>query len=596
MAASIVLLFSMPIQAGEAGLDSMVVTASPMQSTLSDGLQSVTVIDRARIEATPAITLAELLAMVPGMDVRRRGASGVQADIGIRGTAYEQTLLLVNGIPLKDPQTGHHDLNLPVAPEHIERIEVIRGPGGIAWGGVATGGLVNIITRRPEATELGAQVRAGSFATRGGQFHVGTGGRESGHLLSASVEVSDGHLPESRADSDLRRAMYTGHALLDPVGLTWGIGAEDKDFGAWKFYTADFPDQREETASRLAYLAAASQVESWDLAARIFWRGHDDWFLTRVGEIDFINEHQTDVRGLRVDARGDLGQGVLAVGAGLTREWIESSALDDHRRTESSAWAAYRQDVGQGSSLEIGANAVRFGDHGSELLPSIALGHRLSDHWQAHLSSARTARVPSWTERFLVTGGNVGNPDLEPERSLLHEAGLRYLAGQHRLAMALFERRTTDLIDWARQRGEVTWRADNFAGHRSRGGEIEWRWMPANHSWINHLGASWTALTTRLDDGGRELKYALDFPRHAWTADGQFELGARLELSVNARRVQRRAGNRGTLLAARLARQFGAVQLHVEGNNLFDEALIEAGFDTVPGRGVFAGMSWRMRP
>lgn len=581
---------------GSDELDRVIVTTSPTGSTLTDALKSVTVIDRAEIEAVPAANLAELLASVPGVDIRRRGASGVQADVGIRGTAYEQTLVLINGVPLKDPQTGHHDLNLPIPLEHIERIEVVRGPGGIAWGGNATGGLINIITRQPDGTEFGAGIRAGSFSTRGGRIHVGTGDQQGGHLLSASMAVSDGHRPEGRADSNLRRVFYSGQSRFETGSLAWGLGAEDKDFGAWKFYTADFPDQREETASRLAYLSGGWQLATWDVEGRLYWRGHDDWFRTRVGELDFINEHDTDVRGMQLSGRSELGPGVLATGVGLTRERIESSALDDHRRTESSFWVAYRQPLGRRASMEAGVNAVHFSEQDTELLPSVGIGYHLTDRWHAHLSSARTARVPSWTERFLETGGNVGRPELASERSTLGEAGFRYTAGEHRVAAAVFERRTERLIDWARQPGDVTWRADNFDGHGSRGGEIEWRWRPLPWSRVRQLSASWTAMASRLHDDGREIKYALDYPRHAWSLNALFALGSDLELSTSARRLHRGSDNRATLLAMRLARQLGDVRAYIEGTNLLDEEVIETGFDSIPGRAVFAGVSWSLLP
>ncbi len=576
------------------GLDPIVVTASPVGNTLSESLQSVNVMTRVEIEAAPAATLAELLVMVAGVDIRRRGGAGVQADVGIRGTAYEQTLVLVNGVPLKDPQTGHHDLNVPVPLEQVERIEVVRGPGGIAYGGNATGGLVNIVTREPTETEYGVGLRAGSFSTRDVRAHVGGSGASSGHLLSASAHVSDGHLPKSRSDSDLRQAMYTGHAHFEAGSLTWGLGAEDKEFGAWKFYTADFPDQREEISSRLAYVAGQTRIGEWEVAPRVFWRGHEDWFRTMVGETAFINEHETDVRGVQLGSRRAVGAGTLAFGAALTRENIESSALDDHRRTETSAWLVHRQALGERANLEAGLNVIEFSDYGSELLPSVGIGYRFSPNWQGFLSSTRSARVPSWTEQFLLTGGNVGSPDLQPERSAYHEAGLRFIDRDHRLAVAVFERRTDRLIDWARDPGSVTWMADNFDGHRTRGGEIEWRWQPRELTGIRYLSASWTTLSTRLDDRGQDIKYALDYPRQSLTAAGLFELAAGFELSVNARRVERKSANRATLIAARAQRQFGNVQAFVEGSNLLDELIVEAGFAALPGRAVFAGVNWQI--
>lgn len=577
----------------QAVLDPIVVTASPVGTVLSDSLQSVHVISRVDIEAMPAATLADLLVMVAGVDVRRRGAAGVQADVGIRGTAYEQTLVLINGVPLRDPQTGHHDLNIPVPLEQVERIEVVRGPGGIAYGGHATGGLINVITRKPVGTEYGAGVRVGSFSTREISAHAGGLGTRGSHLLSASRLVSDGHLPESRSDSDLRRAMYTGHATFASGSLRWGLGAEDKAFGAWKFYTADYPDQREEVSSRLAYVSGLAEVSGWELSPRLFWRRHEDWFRTMVGEVAFVNEHETDVHGIQLGARRALGSGVLALGATVIREDIESSALDDHHRSEASVWAAHRQALGERVSLELGINAVDFSDYGRELLPSAGVGYRFSPRWQGFVSLARSARVPSWTEQYLLTGGNVGSPDLEPERSSYQEAGLRFIDREHLWAVALFERRSDRLIDWARESGSVTWVADNFDGHRTRGGEIEWRWQPREQAGIHYLSASWTTLTTRLDDRGQEIKYALDYPRRNWTLSGLFDVAAGFELSLSARWIERASDNRATLLAARLQRQSGNVLAFVEASNLLDEEVIESGFAPLPGRAVFAAVSWQ---
>ena len=115
--------------------------------------QNITLITRANIQATPARSLQELLAFTPGIDVRQRGISGVQADIGIRGGSFEQTLLLVNGIKLSDPQTGHHMMNIPVPLQAIERIDVLKGQGSRIFGQNAYAGAINIITALPEKNQ-----------------------------------------------------------------------------------------------------------------------------------------------------------------------------------------------------------------------------------------------------------------------------------------------------------------------------------------------------------------------------------------------------------------------------------------------------------
>ncbi|MBK1734637.1 hypothetical protein CKO15_04915 [Halorhodospira abdelmalekii] len=580
-------------------LEPVVITSSPSSAADRESVQSVSVISRSDIESVPAATLADLLSTVAGVDVRRRGGAGVQADIGIRGTAYEQTLVLLNGIPLRDPQTGHHDLNLPLPLEQIERIEIVRGPGGIQHGGHATGGLINVITREPDGGEHGFTIRGGSFATRGLHAHTGYGDGRSGHLLSGSIEVSDGHLSGSRADSDLRQMSYTGYAHLDAGSLSWGVGAEERAFGAWKFYTADFPEQREKTASRLAYLSGRSEIGEWSIAPRIFWRGHEDWFSTQVGDDEHINEHETDVRGVQLASERSIGSDEtahVALGVGVIGERIESSALDDHRRQESTAWIAHRQALWSGRGVfEAGLNGVRFSDYGNEWLPSFGFGYRFSERWRASFSSARSVRVASWTEQHLSTSGNVGNPELAPERSDLHEVALHFTTGDHRLTGALFERRTDDLIDWGRDPGSVEWKADNFDGHRTRGGEIEWRWQPADGAVIRSLGVAWTGIETRLDEEGMEIKYALDYPRQTLVLNGLFDLAAAGELSVQARGVDRTSSGRAALISARLQRQFAAVALFVEGTNLLDEEVIEAGFAPQPGRALFVGLSWRAR-
>ncbi|WP_376693003.1 TonB-dependent receptor plug domain-containing protein [Wenzhouxiangella sp. EGI_FJ10409] len=570
-------------------LDPLLVSASPAGDSLADRFQSVTVIGREQIETWPAATLSGLLAGVAGVDVRRRGEPGVQADVGIRGTGFEQTVILLDGMPMGDPQTGHHNLNLPVPVDHIERIEVVKGPGAMAYGGNATGGVINIVTRRGGDASLAGQVRTGSHDTRSGGFSAAAPWGDSDHRLSLDHLRTDGHLSGRRADAELNRGLYTGGAGLGETDLRWGLGAEDRDFGAWKFYTADFPDQRERTQSRTAWLAADTDAGDWTLTPQLWWREHDDWFRTLVAGNAFINRHATRVQGLRLSGRRDWGGGVSALGVSHSRQRIDSNALDRHDRDETQAWLVHRQPLGERTAVEAGVSLVDYSDYGRYGLPTLAVRHRLNERWTAFASWARSARVPSYTELFLQTGGNLGNPELEPERSDYAEAGLRFRVGAHRINLAAFERRTDTLIDWAREPGEVQWQAGQFDGHRSRGGELEWRWFPEQR-WLERVDLAATVLDTELDARGLEIKYALDYPERGVTGGAVWRLGESVRLTTRARYQDRNTGESGTLVDLRLGWRASKVELFVEGNNLLDKRLVEAGFAPLPGRWLYAGI------
>ncbi len=595
----LVLMIVVPVQLGQlpairpAVLEPLTVTAGPFETALEDSFQSVAVITREHIERAPAASLAEVLATAAGVDIRRRGAVGVQADIGIRGTAYEQTLLMIDGIPLRDVQTGHHNMNLPVPLEHIERIEIIKGPGAMVFGGQATGGVINIVTRDDDSVRRAARLRVGRYQFAEGAGSLGFAGAASGHRISAEAQRSDGHLSDQPTDFTAARAHYTGRSRSDHVSLFWGLGIDDRDFGAFKFYTADFPDQREQTRTRLAYGGAELPLGDWRLDVRSWWRGHEDWFRTQVGSAAFINEHETRIAGISASASRQWDQGRSILGLNQQRQRIDSNALGQDRRLERSVWLAHRQTLSKTLAAEAGLTLIDYRDDGRFWLPSVGIRYRPANAWTLFAASARSVRLPSYTELNLVSGGNVGNPALEVERSQFHEVGARTALDRHRIELALFDRRTRNLIDWARQPGEVTWRAANFDGHRTRGGQIQWRWLAPGPTWLEAISLSHVRLNTRLENDGRQIKYALDFARQASSLNAVLVAGERTRLSGELRHVRRNSGQSSLLAAARLSIERGDIEWFVEGNNLLDREVAEAGFAPLPGRWLFAGIAWR---
>ena len=577
-----------------ARLDTLQITASPVNTAASEAMRSVVVIGREEIERAAASTLADLLARQPGLSIQRRGAPGVQADLGIRGSSFEQTLILIDGVPIQNPQTGHHNLDVPVPLAHIERIEIVKGPGAIQYGGSATGGVVNLITRQPQGREMDAQAAIGSHATRQFDARLADAWGASTHGLSASALDSDGDNRAGPSDARIRQALYTGANTREAVRLDWGAGALDKDFGAWGFYSAEYPDARERTRSRLVWAGIEAGRGAWRFTGRLHFDRHDDWFLTRIGARDYINEHQTQVAGFQSTLHREDASGVTAIGADLRRERLESNALHDHRRDKSSFWLLRHQQLGEHTRAEASLSRAGFDDTRSHWLPALALAHEFSPAWRGFAAAARSARAPSYTELFLATAANRGNATLRPETSDYAELGAEGAAGGHSLQLALYQRRTHDLIDWSRVPGSVAWIASNVEGYRGRGFEANWHWRPALY-WLDSLALGYDRLRVSLDDAGREVKYAGQVPSHTWLAQARMNLGANLNLDLDLRRPHYANQEPATLAGLTLGWQGKRLRVFVQARNLLDEDVVETGFAPIPGRWIGAGFGFTLR-
>lgn len=119
------------------------------------------------VQLLPVKTVADLLQYIPGIDVRQRGASGVQMDPSIRGGSAKQVKVLLNGIDMTDPQTEHYTMDIPIDAPVIERIEVLQGTN---YAIDAFSGAINIVTKsidrytdRIQSIDITAQMTAGEY-------------------------------------------------------------------------------------------------------------------------------------------------------------------------------------------------------------------------------------------------------------------------------------------------------------------------------------------------------------------------------------------------------------------------------------------------
>ena len=128
-------------------LDPVTITSTFNPVKASQTGRNLIVIKGERFAQLPVHSLDELLRYVPGIEVQARGPLGSQSDITMRGGTFQQVLVIVDGMRVNDPNTGHFTSYIPIAPSEIERIEVLKGASSTLYGSDAVGGVIHVITK-----------------------------------------------------------------------------------------------------------------------------------------------------------------------------------------------------------------------------------------------------------------------------------------------------------------------------------------------------------------------------------------------------------------------------------------------------------------
>jgi len=213
----------------EQRLDEVRIMGSIAPLTALQSAKMVDVITRDDIARAQVQTINDVLKLATGVDVRQRGGFGVQTDISINGGTFDQITILLNGMPLSSPQTGHNAADFPVSLSDIERIEVLEGASARIFGATAFSGAINIVTKTDSRSNVRVTAEGGSFGTFGGDAAVtwvssadGNSALATRHQLSGGYVQSDGGTDNS--DFKKRRAYYQGALAARGVDLDWQAG------------------------------------------------------------------------------------------------------------------------------------------------------------------------------------------------------------------------------------------------------------------------------------------------------------------------------------------------------------------------------------
>jgi iron complex outermembrane receptor protein len=549
-------------------LDSLTVSAQRIPTRLDRAGRSVSIIERAELEQLPVNSLQEALSYAAGVEIRQRGPFGAQGDTRVRGGSFNQVLVLLNGIRMNDPQTGHHQLNLPIALIDVERIEIIRGPAARAYGPNAFSGAINIVTRAPaDSLRVEAELSAGSHQAFRHGIGIAWQTGETRHRLATQGIAHDGYRPGTEYEQN--NFMYQGRAGRQ--NLRWLAGYNQRDFGANRFYSTSFPNQNEETEAVFGALQWRGRG-NWSPQGQGYVRRHQDRFAIEIVGDTLVNRHTTWAYGLEGQVQRSWTAGITSVGLDLRREAIASTNLDTLHNYQLNSYLEHQLWLNERVKLVGGALVHWHSEFGASLHPGLDAVWLAGRRWRLYASVNRSLRHPTYTERNYQSPANLGNPSLESEEALAFELGGRYLKGNLHGQAAVFYRRADDIIDWHRREDEETFGAVNLATLNTLGFEkaitLE---APSEARWWRRLRINFTALEVerQLRSENVESQYALshlDYQANASLVAGYRSL--ELSPSLQWRAPHQRSDY--TLAAARLTYRWRELVGSVIVENLAD--------------------------
>ncbi len=635
--------------AREMVLEEVSVTGSRAPLTKSQAARMVTVLDRAEIAQAPVHSVNDLLKFAIGVDVRQRGPIGAQTDISIRGGTSEQIIILLNGINICDPQTGHNAMDLPVDLSDIVRIEVIEGPAGRIYGTSSLVGAINIVTR---SQETGVRRQEITLHTEGGSYgYANIGGRCSTdsrlptpdsfhHSLSANYSRSDGwsrsKAGKLNTDYSGTKGFYQGQYEDETMRLNWHLGIADKGWGSSTFWASpkwQADEQYEHTTKWFSAIQGHTKQGPLHLSASLYWNQNRDRYEGYRGQAEKMkyNYNRTDVYGVSAGAYFDWQAGRTAFGAELRNEDLVSGNLGEPlsqthhikgtdrdytlgvNRTNISGYLEHNILLDQ-VTISAGLVAVKntWSNMNMTVYPGIDVSYRPTPHWKLHASYNTSLRMPSFTEMYYKLQGYCADPHLKPEEMQAIEMGVNsdwYMRNGSKLTVnsAFWYHHGSNMIDWIMD--------------TSKGSEAEWQ--SVNHTAINSIGFEASAsiyvplfthhysLFTisyafihqdKQQEANLVSQYALEYLRHKLVAKAQLQMTKRLSLGVNLR-WQDRVGSYTdfdgmshdyepyALIDTRLTWTQTKWKAFLEANNLFDTSYRDYGLVEQPRRWLIAGFN-----
>ena len=559
--------------------------------------RTITVITAEELQSSAAPSLADALQQIAGIDIRRRGLAGMQADLYIRGGGFDQTLLLIDGFKVEDPQTGHHTMNLALPLDVIERIEIVKGPAARVYGQNAFTGAVNIVTKKNTEDAVALDVSGGSYE----QLNVGVTAQtqleSSSHVVHYSRNTSNGY----RYNTDFDNQNYFLKSSFNTKGQTIRMLAtlSERKFGANGFYASPAAqDQYEETQASLFGFSTTFKSERLTYTPRVYWRrNQDEYVFVRQDPSIYRNLHISNKVGADLNASYQSSWGITGFGVDVAQVYLSSNNLGKRDRFMGTLFLEHRMEILDGTlDITPGLAATYYSDFDFQLFPGLDVGYKLSDYWRLYANVGYTYRIPTYTDLYYSDPTTLGNANLDPEEAIAEELGIRYQTQNLQIGMALFNRDSDNLIDYVKENEDDLWQATNIRSLNTKGIELEGSYTFKLNGFQQQLDLGYSY----IDDEVKDLeiafsRYSINSLKQQWVGNFRSQLLPWLKQSVVLKHAERTQGEAYTVFDASIAVLWKGFEFSVIGNNLFNETYTETNMVPMPKGNFLFGLTYQIR-
>ena len=599
------------------GLDIIEDKRSPQLPLANYGVQIITAKD---IQKLPVRNVSEALLFVSGVDVRSRNAFA-QSDVSLMGSSYDQILILIDGIPMRDPQTGHHQMNLPVDLSQVERIEVFKGSAARMFGAGALAGAINVVTKAPGSQKLNVLSYWGTngdkdtatgeaYTQNVQQVSLGFVKERSGHTIQLRRLFTNGYQYNSGVE---QQNIFTNSSfvLKNNHKIQWINGLFNNSFGAKDFYASPYDtDAFEQVKTMYSGVNGDFNWKRWRVVPRLYHRYNEDHYVfIRSQPKVYQNFHFGTTSGAELHVSRANGWGLVALGGETRWDWLRSNNLGKHERQFYSGyleqrfnpWGKLNVIIGSNFQYTLLSDELQKNNQGWKAYPAVDIAYK-TENGQVYVHTGKGSRLPTYTDWYYKDSRNQGNPLLVAEEGFTAETGFLYKQNAFNIQGCYYFRRVNNQIDYVlTSLPDFTqkWTPLNIVISTFTGFDFvaQWNNNPNTDQWFYFLNAGLkaTLLSSMMDSQDLPSRYAAEHLTQQFI--GQLAIGqkGKLQHQLMARHFQRMGQNNyTTILDWRSQLNLEKVNVFLDINNLNNQQYILSGFVQMPRRWFNVGVQFQM--